>query len=355
MKKNIILNYGILASMTWNSNHWAGHSSEEDKKNSNYGYLKEGNDNPHENLNFGHEIFPAEDDGYYIGYVPKAMPDSENSKNVQILFLISTDYKNNNRKVIVGFYGFPTFGSWERQVEHELYKTYIWGNITAEPEYIIYFKNPIVVTNEIAERNNLLPKEKKISSQGFNYLNSDNVYNLIQIALKLNPEDKKLKNFVEEFPLIEEHTKEKFDVRDFINIVANTTADTLSDIQQLEKKMQKQQSEIKQRISSFIERGAISNKVKKLNNYKCSVCEAFGQQTNSFTKSNSETYIETHHVEPVSSMKLGVLSATNLMTVCANHHRQMHYGNVELIENMDNHFVFNIDAQQVKIKKIIIA
>ena len=126
-------------------------------------------------------------------------------------------------------------------------------------------------------------------------------------------------------------------------------------IEKIEKKMKGQQPEIKQRISNYIERGAISNKVKKLNNYKCSVCEALGNSTNSFIKQNGETYIETHHVEPVSTAKTGVLSITNLMTVCANHHRQLHYGNVDLTENTEKYFTFIIDRQKIRIEKINIS
>lgn len=279
-------------------------------------------------------------------------PDVNNSRNVQVVFFTSSDYKNANRKTIIGFYGSPVFGErFTRHSKHELYRTYDSGNIKAFPEDIIYFQNPIVINNEIVQTNNLLPGGKKISQRGFNYLNSDNVYNLIKLALSLNANNNKLKNIVEKFPLLEKLTKEEFDLQDFIVIIGDTTADNLKDIEKLEKKMKKQQPEIKQRISNYIERGAISNKVKKLNNYKCSICEASGNSTNSFIKQNGEIYIETHHVEPVSIMKAGVLSITNLMTVCANHHRQLHYGNVELTENSEKHFIFIIDDKKIKIEK----
>ena len=357
MKQTTIINYGILASISWNSNNWADHPSNEDLKTSKYDYVKD-NAHMHESLNFGHDIFPTEDDGYYIGYTPmfNRPPDVINSRNVQLVFFTSSDYKNANRKTIIGFYGFPIFGDWFKRTSiHELYGTYDSGNIKAFPEDIIYFQNPIVINNEIVQNNNLLPDGKKISQQGFNYLNSDNVYNLIKLALSLNPDNDKLKNFVEKFPILEKLTKEEFDLQDFIGIVGDTTADTIKDIAKLEKRMKGQQPEIKQRISNYIERGAISNKVKKLNNYKCSVCETLGNLTNSFVKANGDIYIETHHVEPVSTIKAGVLSITNLMTVCANHHRQLHYGQVELTENAEKHFIFILDGQKIIIDKINIS
>lgn len=351
-----ISNYGILSSISWNSSGWAGHPSKEDLKTSKYDYVKD-NGHMHESLNFGHNKFPVEDDGYYIGYTPmfNRPPDINNSKNVQIVFFTSSDYTNGNRKTLIGFYGFPIFGKWfTRNTRHELYNKYDSGNIKALPENIIYFQNPVVIDNDIAQTQNLLPKGKKISQQGFNYLNSDNVFNIIKLALTLNESNTKLRFFVDKFPLMEMLTKEKFDLQDFISIIADTTADTIKDIEKLEKKMKAQKPEIKERISNFIERGAISKKVKKLNNYRCSLCEALGNLTNSFIKQNDEFYIETHHVEPVSKIKMGVLSITNLITVCANHHRQLHYGKVELIENSEKHFVFIIDGKKIFIDKLCI-
>jgi predicted HNH restriction endonuclease len=352
--KNIIQNFGILASISWNSNDWADEPTTEDLKASKYDYVKD-NAHMHESLNFGHEIYPSEDDGFYIGYTPmfNRPPASENSKNVRIVFFTSSDYRNKNRKTIVGFYGNPIFGEWfERTAEHPKFDKYNNGNILALPKDIIYFNNPIVIDNEKVREHKLLPFGKKISQQGFNYLNSENVYNIISIALGLNPKNKKLKKFVNSFRHNVGLIKEEIDLFDFLDLIGDTTADTEKEIEKLEKKMQNQPPEIKQRISSFIERGAISNKVKKLTNYKCLVCEVMGENPYSFEKTNGINYVETHHVEPVSTLKKGVLGIANLITVCANHHRQLHYGKSELINETESEFVFNIDNKKLKIKKI---
>ncbi len=356
-EKNIIINYGILTSISWNSNNWADNPSQEDLKTSKYDYVKD-NAHMHESINFGHEKYPTEEEEYYIGYTPmfNRLPDVENSKNVQIVFFVSSDYKNSNRKTIIGFYGFPIIDSWfPRTAKYEFYKKYDGGNVKAHKDDIIFFDKPIVINPDNILSENLLPIGKKISQQGFNYLNSDNVYNLIFNALKLNPNNQKLKNFVDKFPLLVELAKEEFELKDFIEIIGDTTADNLIDIDKLEKKMKKQSPELKQRISSFIERGSIANKVKKLTNYKCLVCEALGQNPHSFIKTNGDYYIETHHVEPVSTLKVGVLSISNLMTVCANHHRQLHYGNSTILENTEKHFKLTIDAETITIKKINIS
>ena len=138
----IIYNYGILTSISWNSNNWADEPTSADLKKSKYDYVKD-NAHMHESLNFGHETLPAEEDGYYIGYTPmfNRPPTPENSKNVCIVFFMSSDYQHSNRKSIVGFYGNPFFGEWYgRFADAELFKTYNSGNIKALPKNIIYFK-----------------------------------------------------------------------------------------------------------------------------------------------------------------------------------------------------------------------
>lgn len=353
-QNNIIENFGILASISWNSNDWADEPTTEDLKASKYDYVKD-NAHMHESLNFGHELYPSENDGFYIGYTPmfNRPPALENSKNVRIVFFTSSDYRNKNRKTIVGFYGNPIFGEWfERTAEHPKFDKYNNGNILAKPKDIIYFNNPIVIDNDKVREYKLLPSGKKISQQGFNYLNSENVYNIISIALGLNQKNKKLKKFVDSFQHNVGLIKEEIDLFDFLDLIGDTTADTEKEIEKLEKKMKNQPPEIKQRISSFIERGAISNKVKKLTNYKCLVCEAMGINPYSFKKTNGINYVETHHVEPVSTLKKGVLGISNLITVCANHHRQMHYGESKLTNETETEFEFRIDGKKLKINKI---
>ncbi|MXO33732.1 hypothetical protein GFU95_01720 [Apibacter sp. B3889] len=75
---------GILANISWNSNQWSDNPTDEDILKSNFGYvIKKRFMN--ESLNFGHEKFKAEKDGYYIGYAPSFLDKLK--KNVQIVFL----------------------------------------------------------------------------------------------------------------------------------------------------------------------------------------------------------------------------------------------------------------------------
>lgn len=350
----IIPNFGILASISWNSKKWQDDPTDKDLKASKYDFVIE-NAHMHESLNFGHEIYPAEEDGSYIAYTPmfNRLPSIEKSKDVNIVFFTSSDYQNGNRKCIVGFYGFPEIDEFfNREATHPKYKGYDGGNVKSLVENIIYFDNHVVIDNENVSKLELLPEGKKISRQGFNYLDSDNVQNILSIANGLNPKNEKLKRFLENFPLEVDAIGEINEIQEQLEVLTGENADTLQGIKKLEDKMQKLRPQIKERISTYIERGAISNKIKKLTGYKCMVCEQLGEPMHGFKKTNGEFYVESHHVEPVSKQAKGSLSAANIITVCANHHRQMHYGNTEILEREGDVFRFRIDDKELTISKI---
>jgi predicted HNH restriction endonuclease/predicted RNA-binding protein with PUA-like domain len=112
--------------------------------------------------------------------------------------------------------------------------------------------------------------------------------------------------------------------------------------------------EVKERISRYIERGSIGAMVKQQLGYKCQVCTALGREAFSFRKDNGEPYAEAHHVTPVSAMQAGSLAASNVMVVCANHHRQMHYGGIDVVIG-EKSFDFAIDGQLIAISRFGIA
>lgn len=108
---------------------------------------------------------------------------------------------------------------------------------------------------------------------------------------------------------------------------------------------------VKERISRRIERGSVGSMVKKANNYRCQICDSLNQPWMNFTKPNGDFYIEAHHVVPVSALGVGVLGPGNVITVCPNHHRQLHFGRVEVTDNGDTFwFVFD-DDQPINIQK----
>lgn len=126
-----------------------------------------------------------------------------------------------------------------------------------------------------------------------------------------------------------------------------------SRIAELERAYSNAVPEVRQRISKYIERGVIAQKFKLKTYFKCQICDSLKLNPYSFKKRNGEYYVETHHVIPVSELKSGVLSANNLITVCANHHRQLHYGDAELLKNNEDVLVFVIDGERVEVKKPI--
>jgi len=53
---------------------------------------------------------------------------------------------------------------------------------------------------------------------------------------------------------------------------------------------------------------------------------------------------------PVSKREQGSLHATNIMTVCANHHRQLHYGGVTVTITADN-FLLEVDGRALQVAR----
>ena len=103
-------------------------------------------------------------------------------------------------------------------------------------------------------------------------------------------------------------------------------------------------------IGKTIERGSMGRRVKQANDFKCQICEALGLNPHGFVKENGEPYVEAHHVTPVSKMQIGSLAADNIMTLCANHHRQLHYGVVS-VEIKEKEFELMIDESRLTIKR----
>jgi hypothetical protein len=130
----------------------------------------------------------------------------------------------------------------------------------------------------------------------------------------------------------------------------NADADALA---ALERKYLNASPEVKLRVSKSIERGPGGGIVKKANGFKCQVCEALGNDPIGFLKKNGQPYVEAHHVMPVSTKQIGSLSASNVMTVCANHHRQLHYGGIE-VRISPKTFEFEIDTSPITIQRLVI-
>lgn len=69
---------------------------------------------------------------------------------------------------------------------------------------------------------------------------------------------------------------------------------------------------------------------------KCQICGF------SFKNRNGEDYSEAHHLEHLSNSGLDV--SKNIIILCANHHRQFHFGNSEIIKHDHKSVTVNIDG-----------
>lgn len=130
----------------------------------------------------------------------------------------------------------------------------------------------------------------------------------------------------------------------------NPLAGELARMAELERQALGETPKARLKTSVAIERGPIGKAVKKANGYKCQICMAQGANPLSFLKKNGIPYVEAHHVTPVSELQIGSLAASNIMTLCANHHRQMHYGDVS-VEICDNTFKVQRDGQSLTLKR----
>lgn len=119
----------------------------------------------------------------------------------------------------------------------------------------------------------------------------------------------------------------------------------------LERKLLGRKPQVRERVSRTIERGSVGQKLKRANGYRCQICDALGQGPLGFIKKSGEPYVEAHHVTPVSELEVGSLSAGNILILCANHHRQMHYGNVD-VERLQYSFVITIDHQIIEVNRL---
>ena len=195
--------FGILASISWNSNRWAGPATKEDVIKSNFKWVKE-NQRMVEDLNFAYMNYPAEPDGTFIAYTPMfdRQPSTDESKYVEIVLFKSLDY-HKNQNFIVGLYAFPDIGRFLRKAEHEIYKRYEeGGNVKSKTEHILLFENPVPISEMIVKSQKFLPEGKKLGQQGFNYLYHENVIRILDTATSNNPGDARLKGI--KFKLIKE-------------------------------------------------------------------------------------------------------------------------------------------------------
>lgn len=310
----------IAASISWNSKKWKDLPTQEDINKSNFGHVKK-----HGEMFESHNFYMTDnEDGYIYGYIPA------NPKIKKIKICVFTSLHHKEKRHIVGFYFDTEFGNFQRNHSTNIYH----ANLKVKKENVILLDNYIEINNVISSENSILKQVRPLK-----YLLFNDICEILLKAQKINSHNKSLATLYHQYIFYNnESNLEKVNI-DSKNLLL--LDEMLSTIEPTEK----------EHISHIIERSCIAKKIKKINNYRCQVCEAIGLPSQSFLKKNGTHYIEAHHVIPIYTKEKGVLSVKNIITLCANHHRQMHHGNVELIESDDSAFSFRIDNDVVKINK----
>ena len=72
--------------------------------------------------------------------------------------------------------------------------------------------------------------------------------------------------------------------------------------------------------------GSVTRALKKLLGAKCQICEWEGFVKKSVKNNKEEGFIEAHHLTQISDKQSGSLCTDNIILVCPNCHREIHYG-----------------------------
>ena len=187
-------NFGILASIDWNSNNWTKYPTQEDLDNSDFEYVKKHN-HTFTYLNFAHKNIPGLIEGEYEALIPhfwSELPSPENSRYVNVVFIKSKNY-HDGRTYIVGLYAFPKFVKKQKIVHREDRTETIDVNLISKKEDILLLNIPLDISEEKIILN-ILPKGKKEGKMKYNYLTGENVKKILDLIRDANPEMIELKS-----------------------------------------------------------------------------------------------------------------------------------------------------------------
>jgi hypothetical protein len=88
------------------------------------------------------------------------------------------------------------------------------------------------------------------------------------------------------------------------------------------------------KVQSHLDRGsAVTSALKKLLGAKCQICGWQG-----FEKNNGDEFIEAHHIVQISDKVEGSLCTENIVLLCPNCHREVHYGK-DFVVSEDSGFI----------------
>ncbi|MFA6060192.1 MAG: hypothetical protein WC756_18470 [Taibaiella sp.] len=185
--------HGILAAQDWNSNQWQQSSTKEDLENSYFGFDAEQGVSATD-LNFGHEVYPADENGFYYGVLPQfnsKAPDRAKVKDVKIVFLKSKNWQD-GETYLVGFYALPLFVKGLRASQQEGIELEAEHHVKALVKDIHLLQQPLQL-NDNKHLKGFVPKSKDLGKQAINFLSREQVLKILDEISLVNPTDMKLK------------------------------------------------------------------------------------------------------------------------------------------------------------------
>jgi len=127
-----------------------------------------------------------------------------------------------------------------------------------------------------------------------------------------------------------------------------TAGDPLDVLKKVNEKYKNALPDKKERlINRYIDRGnAVVNALKKILGAKCQICNGEG-----FIKTDGSRYIEAHHITQLALNKEDSLCSDNIILLCPNCHRKLHYGKEVEIYDLEDKIFIIINGKQNYIKK----
>jgi hypothetical protein len=100
-------------------------------------------------------------------------------------------------------------------------------------------------------------------------------------------------------------------------------------------------------LQSHIDRGAsVTKALKQLLGCKCQICGWQG-----FKKYDSTDFIEAHHLAQISERKTDSLCTENIILVCPNCHREIHYGKNVGVSDVGENIIIKLSNKEAHIPK----
>jgi 5-methylcytosine-specific restriction endonuclease McrA len=105
------------------------------------------------------------------------------------------------------------------------------------------------------------------------------------------------------------------------------------------------------RVSEYVSRpNVITDYLKKYRNFTCQMCGEAG-----FLQKNGTRYVEAHHIIEMHKLLPGSLCSDNIVVLCANCHKKIHYASVSYETGDTNNIVIWVNNERFVLERNIIS